>query len=115
MKQNYDVILALSNNKKKRTKERQRVQQLRFSMSWKTSAYKFLETNLTDVSLWNSQKCNLKGLLGEKRQEALLFHKIVTIHMSPFLTSFFADKSFLWTVSGKFPLLLRWKYGNPNL
>jgi len=47
MKQNYDVILAIS-NKKKETKS---VQQLTFSMSWEKVAYKFLEANLTDVSL----------------------------------------------------------------
>jgi len=34
-------------------------------------------------------------LLGEKRWEALLFHKTVTTHMSSFLTSFFADVSCL--------------------
>jgi len=34
-----------------------------------------------------------KEQLGEKRWEALLFNKIVTIHMSSFLTSFFVDTS----------------------
>jgi len=46
MKQNYDFILALAN---KREKERERDKE--FSMSWETSAYKFLETNLKEVSL----------------------------------------------------------------
>jgi len=49
MKQNYDVMLEISNKGEK--KERQRVQQLMFSMSWEKAAYSFLETNLTDVSL----------------------------------------------------------------
>lgn len=47
----------------------------------------------------------LQELLRGKRWEAFLFHKIVTIHMYVL---------FLWTVSGEFLLLLRWKYGKPT-
>jgi hypothetical protein len=56
----------------------------------------------------------LKELLAEKCKEGLLLNTTVNIFAFFFLASYFADSSFLWSLSGKFPFSLSWIYGNPR-